>query len=132
MLLTTTFSFKNILEARFGLKFLGTYRLVNRFLKIGQADYLFQFPDLLEECCDRKAILDCETTPIHAPYLSNSENLHCDMIGLSNLRICPIISVDIGDRSTMLVEPSWWLQYLHLPDDGARTPKLVVDWYFSI
>ena len=40
-------SFKNILEVRF-VKVPQTYRLGNRFSKIGQADYLLLLPDLLE------------------------------------------------------------------------------------
>ena len=56
MLLNNPFSFKNILEARFELKFLGTYRLGNRFSKIGQADYLLLIPDLLKGFCDEASI----------------------------------------------------------------------------
>ena len=32
----------------------------------------------------------------------------------------------------MTVELRRWLHYLRLPEDGATTPKLVVDWLFSI
>ena len=46
---------------------------------------------------------------------------------------CPIKIVNSGDWFVnTTVELRRWLHYLRLPEDGAKTPKLVVDWLFSI
>ena len=114
-------SFKNILEARF-VKVPRTYRLGNRFSKIGQADYLL-IPDLLEEWC-KEANFECEATPRHALKLVGSVNLYSDMIGLVHLWIVQLFLwiMVIGSyiRKLMFMESSEWLYYLRLPDDGAK------------
>ena len=77
--------------------------------------------------------LEREATPTNALKLTGLEELCSDMIGLVHHWIVQlflwimVIGSYIG--KLMLVESSWWLHYLRLPDDGAKTPKLVVDWY---
>ena len=64
-------------------------------------------------------------TPRNALKLTGSEELCSDMIGLVNLWIAQlflwimVIGSYIG--KLMLVESSWWLHYLRLTDDGAKT-----------
>ena len=100
-----------------------TYSLGNRFLKIGQADYLLLIADLLEGWLT-KLICECEATHRHALKLAGSENLYSDMIGLVNLWIFQlflwimVIGLYIG--KLMFVESSEWLYYLRLPDDVAK------------
>ena len=77
--------------------------------------------------------MEREATPTNALKLAGLEELCFDMIGLVNLWIAQlflwimVIGSYIG--KLMLVESNWWLHYLRLPEDGAKTAKLVVDWY---
>ena len=112
---------KYYLEARFELKFFGTYRLRFGFLMFGQVDYLIYFSDLLEGFRD-KAITDCMTTLRYALSLATSENLHSCAIGL----------LDFGLPNNLCVY--WWLvrtlgNWCSWNQEGGSVPAS--NWWWS-
>ena len=122
------FLFRHILEARSELKFHGIYRLGNRFSKFVWHDYLILIPDLLKGLC-AEVSMECETTLRYALQLRLLGDMHSDMIGLKNLWSPNYFYGHRWLVRTLCVSGTKLVaQYLRLPDDGAKTPKLVVDW----
>jgi len=120
-------SFKNIFEARF-VKVPRTYRLGNRFSKFVWHDYLILIPDLLKGLC-AEVSMECGATLRYALQLRLLGDMHSDMIGLKNLWSPNYFYGHRWLVRTLCVSGTKLVaQYLRLPDDGAKTPKLVVDW----
>ena len=95
-----------------GVRFFGTYRLRNGFSKFGQVDYPFISSDLLKG--------------FHAEVTESCE------FWFSSLWFAPISSICTGDWFVHWGSgesgTNKWLQFLRLSEDGAITPKLVIDW----